>query len=547
MIVTITLASSFSTSSSVGDSTLERVTYLHGVYSKILSFLKNLGASLPHVAPQRLLEYNHYRFFTKHVRGEDVPSHDDEPEFHRLSTQVWFDLVLQTIKVTILPQVSTQLHSKRGRCKMREHPFENFVNDHISREVTRDEFLSEPEAILLRWLRYHFDNTKGRLWGHDFTITKEISNFGQNLADGLVLAAVTAAYCPYLIENFKDLFVTSVSQEERLLNAAKIVHCWHLLNFSFEVVPSDIVEANSIQMLLLVMYLYEILPSMYPGEEIIFKAGLSQVTSNNVVLKNENSFDLSYSLIFFGNTDGCFSVDTTAIVLDPGQQSNFQIKFQAKHIKQSDTVLVVSGETRGYHYAKSKTMFLVGEVDVSHVTTNVTLPINLYKVISMSLSFKSPYPVECAYKLQVAHERPTDLASIEKLPYYHELTKLETLRIFIKEQSICFDSKGVLNLNVVVCATSTMDRTLWFYFRNKDVGDFGVEIHTVVKFWEVEEVIGMEIPRHYMWSVEKQETFEVLNVKIPCRNNVLWNALQEVVQRTAPEGEAEFWKKYARK
>lgn len=86
----------------------------------------------------------------------------------------------------------------------------------------------EPENLLLAWLEYHYENQRGQDWlqdqrdildpndKRDRLIEKlTLNNFHEDLADGLVLIAVTGAYCPFLIDEIlSKLYITPRNEAE---------------------------------------------------------------------------------------------------------------------------------------------------------------------------------------------------------------------------------------------------------------------------------------------------------------------------------------------
>lgn len=86
---------------------------------------------------------------------------------------------------------------------------------------------SEEESLLLAWLEFHYEQQRLEKWfkdecrllnpleGKDEPQQRAISNFEEDLADSLVLMAVTAAYCSFLIhEFFSNVYIRPRSPEE---------------------------------------------------------------------------------------------------------------------------------------------------------------------------------------------------------------------------------------------------------------------------------------------------------------------------------------------
>jgi len=83
------------------------------------------------------------------------------------------------------------------------------------------------EIFLLAWLEYYYDQQRVRDWMTDHRVIldphdkldvaeqRQIKNFHSDLSDSLVLMAVTAAYCPFLIDEcFKNFYIIPKNRGE---------------------------------------------------------------------------------------------------------------------------------------------------------------------------------------------------------------------------------------------------------------------------------------------------------------------------------------------
>lgn len=83
--------------------------------------------------------------------------------------------------------------------------------------------------MLLGWLSYHYEEGRKQEWMTDFRVVlnpyeskdmaeaRNIKNFDKDLSDSLVLITVTAAYCPFLIEeSLNNIYIQPRNYEEVL-------------------------------------------------------------------------------------------------------------------------------------------------------------------------------------------------------------------------------------------------------------------------------------------------------------------------------------------
>lgn len=91
------------------------------------------------------------------------------------------------------------------------------------------------EIFLLAWLQYHYEQQRVQEWmidqrvilnpreKHDVAGHREIQDFHCDLSDSLVLIAVTAAYCPFLIdEYFSPIYISPKNKEEVIRTLVKL-------------------------------------------------------------------------------------------------------------------------------------------------------------------------------------------------------------------------------------------------------------------------------------------------------------------------------------
>lgn len=109
------------------------------------------------------------------------------------------------------------------------------IVDNINVEISSkppDDNYSFDELFLLEWLCHHYEKGRKQEWmidrrvilnpneSRDVAEARKIENFDRDLSDSLVLITVTAAYCPFLIDEYlSKLYIRPRSYEE--------VNAWH--------------------------------------------------------------------------------------------------------------------------------------------------------------------------------------------------------------------------------------------------------------------------------------------------------------------------------
>lgn len=112
----------------------------------------------------------------------------------------------------------------------KQYETHNTIIGNINTEISfksPDNNYSFDESFLLVWLRRHYEEVRKQEWmtdrrvvlnpdeSKDVAEARNIENFDRDLSDSLVLIAVTAAYCPFLIEeDLSGIYIRPRSYEE---------------------------------------------------------------------------------------------------------------------------------------------------------------------------------------------------------------------------------------------------------------------------------------------------------------------------------------------
>uniref|UniRef100_A0A665SZL6 Calponin-homology (CH) domain-containing protein n=1 Tax=Echeneis naucrates TaxID=173247 RepID=A0A665SZL6_ECHNA len=91
------------------------------------------------------------------------------------------------------------------------------------------------ELQVLSWLSKHYESMRKTVWG-DVPSARWIVNFDLDLKDGLVLAALLAAYCPYLIcSHFRRMYTAASSLEQILHNNIIVTQSLTALSLNIDI------------------------------------------------------------------------------------------------------------------------------------------------------------------------------------------------------------------------------------------------------------------------------------------------------------------------
>ncbi|XP_031343517.1 uncharacterized protein LOC116171024 isoform X2 [Photinus pyralis] len=562
---------------SLPDDYLERVNTIYNTYEQVIEFVTVQGGLLPHVSPEHLLVYGDYVSFYRDIFpnrsdyiGETVPKTLTNSEFYRLSKQSWLDLLLQSYKVFVLAKVQAPTKERPKSVNTSDvvsasidscgtyKPSENSDFWNSFADLDSSNFYQKSEMILLYWLEYHYNNVIDTHW-LDFArhshqpIPKKISNFDYDLRDGLALIAVTISYCHYLTPFFSDIYLAPTSEEQALHNASKLLESWNEINLSYSILPRQITLPNCIEMLMLVNYLFEVLPSYSAHNVLYFKTGLSTTCSKEIEVENASEALVGYAVILLGNNRDLFQINEHEIELAPFGKAKLRITFSAKFLEEERATLILNGESCRKPHAKSMAFQLVGEAVRSYCTSVINIPVPIYKIAELELSVQSPYGSAATYHINYSYDEPID-DSVGIISAQVAQNRRIPRAITCSDVLINFDDEGIGSYRINACCITTSKTSTWVIFTNSTFGNFTINIIIMPQFHD-DLYCNLEVPLGTIFRKANctcKNGANLMNkgcprripLKIPCRNDFLWNALSDLVLGTADETEIDFWKRY---
>lgn len=309
--------------------------------------MKEYGGYFPHIKARNLLPYADYLIYVNKIRPEKQ-KRTIEPEtsedYYRLTKQSWLDMVLQIYNTLILSRISF-------RARRFSRLTESISTDFNSLSC------SSQHALLL-WLNTIFLNDFPKLEqlhsANEPAQHFQITNFTSDLSNGLVLTVLTLHFCPYVKKHLTDIYTKVDSYELGLHNAIQLTNIWKQLQCSFVIHPEDITNPSTLQMVMFVAYLHDTFPSFLPRDQLKFNVSLSTKESCEIIVKNTNTTEINYMIVFLDNDLECFSTAPEGkLTVAPGKQTKLVVTYLAKKIENQSATLILSGDFPGHSYSKN--------------------------------------------------------------------------------------------------------------------------------------------------------------------------------------------------
>ncbi|XP_035984268.1 cilia- and flagella-associated protein 47 isoform X2 [Fundulus heteroclitus] len=317
----------------------QRTAQLLQQHGAMLAFLRVQGACLCHIRAEYLLDVLEFRHWCS-WQDKDAENGLDwsSVDYESLSKRSWTDVLLQTYKVLVLSRVP----EKGVTTPVTPADTDQVLLD--DSQPLASNVYSQRESHLLSWLNTNYQKARRTVWDRDgVPSSRWIVNFDLDLTDGLVLAAVMAAHCPYLIRShFQRMYTSPSSLEQILHNNVIVVQALTLLGLNINIKPTDLCNANAVQLLVLCVHLYETLPHYLPSQTLTLTGGLHSTFSTQVRLKNPSSRPLRYKVLLLGEDAHLFSLPAGSMVTIPTKSSaELTVEFSCLFLRPAEAVLLL--------------------------------------------------------------------------------------------------------------------------------------------------------------------------------------------------------------
>ncbi|KAL3045754.1 hypothetical protein OYC64_013917 [Pagothenia borchgrevinki] len=365
-------------------------------HEAMLTFLRVQGASLCHIRPEYLLDVQEFKHWCSLQSNEEDHGLDySSVDYESLSKRSWTDVLLQIYKVLVL-------------CRVSERGSNSYLNPEdidgilpVSSPPLASNIYSPYELQLLYWLNMHYKSMRNTVWGTGgVPSARWIVNFDLDLTDGLVLAALLAAYCPFLISSLRRMYTTTNSLEHILHNNIIVAQALTALSLNLDVQPTDLSDPNPVQMLILCVHLYERLPQYLPLQTITLSGGLHSTFSKQVRLKSPSSEPIKYQVYILGADAHLFSLPNgSSVTIPPNASTELAVQFSCSVFQPMEAVLLlISSSSSGL---SSTTLAFNLKTHVSHITPTNTVkcksPCYQQKVIQVPIN--NPFKKEATFRV----------------------------------------------------------------------------------------------------------------------------------------------------
>ncbi|XP_077958392.1 cilia- and flagella-associated protein 47-like isoform X2 [Gasterosteus aculeatus] len=439
------------------DRRTDQLLQQHGA---MLTFLRAQGASLCHIRPEYLLdmqEFRHWCSLPQSREGEHCLDHSSV-DYESLSKRSWTDVLLQIFKVLVL-------------CRVSEAAGSNSALKNAATRLQASNVYSHCELQLLLWLNLHYRSMRTTVWPPgSVPAARWIVNFDLDLADGLVLATLLAAYCPYLIcSHFQRMYPTTSSLEQILHNNIIVAQALTALRLNLDLQPTDLSDPNPVQMLILCVHLHEHLPQYLALDTVTLSGGLHSTFSQQVCLKSPSSKPMKYQVLLLGEDARLFSLPGgSTVTIPPKATSELTVRFCCYGMRPAKAaLLLVPASPLGLCGPAALAFDL--KTHVSRVTPANTVkcmsPCYQLKVIQVPIA--NPFKEEAEFRVVLVESPFNPLEKSDVLVQHaapEANMKMTSDKSCVEEADISGEATEFLSAMRTVCLKSGQKDTLNLYY-----------------------------------------------------------------------------------
>jgi hypothetical protein len=393
-------------------------------YEQMLNFLKQHGALLSPVRPEHFLSYEQYLRLQQSLNPL-ISRRSVERSFFPKSVEAWLTAILQTVKVFLLNRVTAKtFKSLPGVSEEIDQPITGGDDNGGDGEGTKkveasvqlvqavdpkglndSNVYSEAESILLRWLNFHFWRANKERYPD-----RKVSNFDADLSDSVVLSVVIQSHVPGC-QSVQQLRYPCTAMEHYEENATQIIAALSEISLTFPIQVSDLATAQSKDMLLFVMYLYQNLPHYVPKTTIVFSTMLGVSVTKNIELTNPSKKAITYNVQLQGSSD--FSIKDDQIRIEPKQTISFPVEFQSRFSRLVEGQIVFTSKREGNVHAAAMVFKLRSKCTGRKPRKTVNVSAVLYEQGTVDVDLENPFSEDAEFHLGI---RESTVYDVDKNP-----------------------------------------------------------------------------------------------------------------------------------
>jgi hypothetical protein len=480
----------------------EKVLFYYKQYLEIINNLKNFGALVSNINPIYLLSNNDFIILQdeliKEKYGKSLFTLNNDLRNYYSKCREYYDVISKEVWVTILFQIINVFIFKNITMKQ----YLNFNNNLNKKKTELIEELqvhkniySTPEHILFSWIKNE-TNKDIENDNNEFSYTCLIN---KKLQDFTVLSDLLCAYIPSLRSRFNNMSRKHQSQAYQERNSKifmKILN--ELLNTNYpKISPGKVILGNIYEILLLLAFLYQLLPSISKVQTIEFSGKLREPIKKTVEISNNSNQTINF--IINQNDSLDFKLDlpkerNKILTLKEKSSKTINITFIGKFSKPESSFIRFIPQYLSFNHVTAINYRLMSNINEATLENIIYIETPLFKVPPCTTTFdvKNPYETEGVFKI-ILHEKKNK----------NQNTAYNSFKISKNEINLLPNKATPFTVSFIPTMLESYSCIL--HFINDQIGEFMYKIEGKTIY-----PLPMEI---YQWSCRTSKTlYKTLNI-----------------------------------
>ncbi|ORX67364.1 hypothetical protein BCR32DRAFT_305805, partial [Anaeromyces robustus] len=391
----------------------EKIIFYYKQYLEIINNLKLWGALVSNINPLYLLSKDDFIIIQdeliKEKYGKPLIALNNELKTYYNKCREYFDILSKEVWVTILFQIINIFIFKNVTLKQYLNFSKNVDKNRttlIGELQNYNNIYSVQEHILFSWVNNILNKdveNKNNEFSHTCLINK-------NFQDFIILSDLLCSYVPSLKNKFNNVNRKSQSQNYYERNSKIFINVLDgLLCTNYpKISAGKIILGNIYEILLLLAFLYQLLPNLSKIQTIEFTGKLREQQTKTIEVSNNSNQEMNYIVVQSGSSEFKLELPETngnSILLKEKASKDISINFVGKFSKHISSIIRFIPKTISFNHVSIINYKLISNITEAKLENVIHIESPLFKnpPYVEHIEIINPYEIEGTFQA-ILHE-----------------------------------------------------------------------------------------------------------------------------------------------
>ncbi|RKP19995.1 hypothetical protein ROZALSC1DRAFT_28470, partial [Rozella allomycis CSF55] len=455
----------------------ERLIQMERQYLAILNYLCTRGALLGSIKPEYLFSLQDYKKWNQmriHNMKSQTAVSDEfisylstfEANFDIISREAWITLVFQIIKVFLMERITPK-------------QLKNIVDAQVDISTATNKIFSTNELTLLKWNSFEYHKLTKKY--------AKITDFEDCFKDSVYIGCLLQCFISQLEINDFNYNVTSEAMRNKNANLVSQTLQNILPGFRFS--ADRIMKPFAYDIILLLTYLFLVLPEFIPKDDILHEKITKYIEINNPTNK---------SLTFLVQLEGApeFSIKEITVTVPSKSNVKYAIDYFSRFSRTAKAQITLKSSKMTLETASVLVFNLTSDVEKPHPKQIFEIegkliqgPLYSHPPTTIQLEIKNPFPMRGKFSIQLKTFKVVtksvqsaqkdwrgkkNSSSVDLVQVLEESSSTDTIppAFRIPFTEIVLEGDGMAKLPIAFCPFTLGNHEATLYFVDENVGEF---------------------------------------------------------------------------